>query len=49
MMAVLMLVYRIVPSRTLLLFPASLVILAALATGIGLWAAALMVSYRDVG
>ena len=49
MMAVLMLAYRIAPSRTLLLFPVSLVILAALATGIGLWAAALMVSYRDVG
>ena len=49
MMAVLMLAYRIVPSQTLLLFPVALVILTALATGLGLWAAALMVSYRDVG
>ena len=49
MMALMLVVYRIVPSATLLLFPVSLVILTALATGIGLWAAALMVSYRDVG
>ncbi len=48
MMAVLLLVYRLTPSRTLLLFPVSLLILTALATGAGLWAAALMVSYRDV-
>ncbi len=48
MMAVLLLIYRLIPSRTLLLFPVSLAILAGLATGVGLWAAALMVSYRDV-
>ena len=49
MMAVLLLAYGLTPSWTLLLFPVSVVILAALATGFGLWAAALMVSYRDVG
>ena len=48
MMAVLMIVYHIVPSVTLLLLPVSLLILCALALGLGLWTAALMVSYRDV-
>ena len=48
MMAVLMMVYHIVPSVTLLLLPVSLLILCALALGLGLWTAALMVSYRDV-
>ena len=48
MMVVLMAIYRVVPSATLLLFPVSLLVLTALATGVGLWAAALMVSYRDV-
>ncbi len=40
--------YRIVPSSTLWLFPAAVLVLAAMATGFGLWTAALMVSYRDV-
>ena len=48
MMAVLMIVYHIVPSATLLLLPVTLLILSALALGLGLWTAALMVSYRDV-
>ena len=48
LMALMLVVYQIVPSGTLLLFPVSLLILTALATGVGLWAAALMVSYRDV-
>lgn len=48
MMVVLLLIYRLPPSWTLLLFPVSALILTALATGFGLWAAALMVSYRDV-
>ena len=48
MMLVLLLVYRVVPSSTLVLFPVSLAVLAALATGVGLWTAALTVSYRDV-
>ena len=48
MMAVLMLVYHVVPSATLFLLPLALLILLALALGLGLWTAALMVSYRDV-
>ena len=48
MMAVLMIVYHLVPSATLLLLPVTLLILSALALGLGLWTAALMVSYRDV-
>ena len=48
LMAVLMLGYRITPSHGLFLFPAAVLILLAMATGVGLWLAALMVSYRDV-
>lgn len=48
-MLILLLCYRIVPSGALWLFPVAVVILTALATGVGLWTAALMVSYRDVG
>ena len=48
-MVALLVFYRIVPSGALLLFPIAIVVLAVLATGIGLWTAALMVSYRDVG
>ena len=48
-MVVLLACYRIAPSGALWLFPVAVVVLAALATGVGLWTAALMVSYRDVG
>ena len=48
MMALLLVVYHVVPSVTLLLFPLWLLILTALAMGLGLWTAALMVTYRDV-
>ncbi len=48
MMLVLLLVYRVAPSSTLILFPVALAVLAVLSTGIGLWTAALTVSYRDV-
>ena len=49
MMAVMLACYRVVPSGTLWLFPAGVLVLAVMATGLGLWTAALMVSYRDVG
>ena len=48
MMAVLMVVYRIAPSMSLLLFPVWVLILAGIALGIGLCSAALAVTYRDV-
>jgi len=48
MMAVLMGVYGVVPGLPLLLLPAILAILLLLAMGIGLCAASLTVSYRDV-
>ncbi len=48
MMAVLMLVYRMPISFALLLLPVWLLLLVALSMGIGLCAAALTVSYRDV-
>ena len=48
MMAVLMAVYRIVPSPMIVLFPVWMLILTAIAMGIGLCSAALAVSYRDV-
>ena len=48
MMAVLLAVYRIVPSAALLLFPVWMLVLTAFALGIGLWTAALAVTYRDV-
>ena len=49
MMVVLMACYHIAPQAGLLLLPVLLLILLAMALGIGLYAAALMVSYRDVG
>ena len=47
-MAVLIAWNRLAPGAELLLFPVAMLILAALALGVGLWAAALTVSYRDV-
>ena len=47
-MVILMAWFGIVPGATLLLFPVAMLILAAIALGVGLWAAALTVSYRDV-
>lgn len=43
-----MIIYHIGPGWGLLLLPVWLIILAMLALGFGLWASALMVSYRDV-
>ena len=48
MMAVLMVLYGVVPSLSLLLLPFWLLLTLLLAVGAGLYAAALMVSYRDV-
>jgi len=48
MMAVLMVVYQVVPGWGLLLLPLWMGILTALGMGIGLWLAALTVQYRDV-
>ena len=48
MMALLLVVYRISPSLTLLLFPLWMLLLTAAAVGLGLIAAALAVPYRDV-
>jgi lipopolysaccharide transport system permease protein len=48
MMAILLLIYRIVPSVSLLLFPVWMLILAAISLGTGLVAAALSVPYRDI-
>ncbi|MDM0046154.1 ABC transporter permease [Variovorax dokdonensis] len=47
-MVALMFVYRIVPGLELLFLPVALVMAILLALGMGLWAAALNVSYRDV-
>lgn len=47
-MGVLLGIYRLAPGTGLLLFPVTLLMLTAIALGIGLWAAALTVSYRDV-
>jgi len=49
MLAVLMAIYGLVPGWGLLLLPVWLAILLMLATGVGLYASSLMVSYRDVG
>ena len=49
MLVVLMAVYGVVPSAGILLLPVWIMILLVLATGIGLYASSLMVSYRDVG
>ena len=48
MMVLLMFIYHVVPSAALLLAPVCLLILTTIATGVGLWAAALMVPYRDI-
>lgn len=48
MMVVLMAAFRWAPPPALLLLPIWLVLLTALALGLGLWTAALSVSYRDV-
>jgi len=48
MMAVLLAVYRIAPTPMLLLAPVWMLILTAIAMGIGLWTSALAVSYRDI-
>jgi lipopolysaccharide transport system permease protein len=48
MMVVLMIIYGIAPSFGLLLLPVCLLLILMLALGIGLYASALMVAYRDV-
>ena len=48
MMIVLMVVYRVVPSAAVVLLPVWLLVLSAVAMGIGLCTAALAVSYRDI-
>ncbi len=48
MMIVLLVVYRIVPSASVVLLPLWLLLLAAVSMGVGLCTAALAVSYRDV-
>ena len=48
MMGVLLVVYHLVPNAGLLLFPVWMLVLTAFALGVGMWAAALAVSYRDV-
>jgi lipopolysaccharide transport system permease protein len=48
MMALLMVCYRVMPGRAILLLPLWLLVLSAAGLGIGLWATALSVSYRDV-
>ncbi len=49
MMVGLMVVYRVSPTWTVCLLPVWMALLLMLAVGIGLCAASLMVSYRDVG
>jgi lipopolysaccharide transport system permease protein len=48
MLAVLMMIYHVQPAWTLLLLPSLTLLLLMLALGIGLFTAALTVSYRDV-
>jgi lipopolysaccharide transport system permease protein len=48
MMAVLLIAFRVAPRWELLFLPVWMLILMVLATGTGLWLAALMVAYRDV-
>jgi lipopolysaccharide transport system permease protein len=48
MLAVLMVIFHVAPGWGLLLMPAWIAMLLMLATGVGLFAASLMVSYRDV-
>ena len=47
-MGVLLAVYHVVPSPALLLLPLWMLVLTAIAMGIGLWTAALSVAYRDI-
>lgn len=49
LMALMLAVYRIAPTWTLALVPVGILVLLMTALGIGLWLAALQVSYRDVG
>ena len=49
MLGVILVVQGVTPSRTILTLPIWLLLLVLLGSGIGLAAAALMVSYRDVG
>ena len=49
LMAVLMVVYHIAPTAALLLLPVWLALIILLAVGVGMYASALTVSYRDVG
>jgi len=49
MLAILMAAYGVVPGVEILLMPVFLWIMLLMALGAGLWAAALMVPYRDVG
>lgn len=48
MMVVLMVINHVVPSLAVLLLPVWLLLIILLATGVGLYMSALMVSYRDV-
>ena len=48
LMAVLMVVYHVAPTAALLLLPVWLALIVLLAVGVGLYASALTVSYRDV-
>ena len=48
LMVVLMIIYHVVPTAALLLLPVWLALIVLLAVGVGLYAAALTVSYRDV-
>jgi lipopolysaccharide transport system permease protein len=48
MMVVLMFVYRVTPSPTLLALPLWIIVLLLSSAGVGMWSAALAVSYRDV-
>lgn len=49
MLAMLMVIYHVVPGWGMLLLPVWLALLMMIATGVGLFATSLMVSYRDVG
>ena len=48
MLVVLMAIYRVPPAMSLLALPLWILLLLMLSAGIGLWTAALTVSYRDV-
>ena len=49
MLALLLLVYHVTPGAGILLLPVWMALIVLLATGIGLYASSLMVSYRDIG